>query len=88
VLVVLLVAALLLLAFSLGRVSPSASTASAPRPAPRSVVVQPGDTLWEIAVGVAPSVDPRVTVERIIDRNGLSAPALRAGQSLVLPRAP
>ena len=86
--VVLVVALLLLLAFSLGRVAPSASTSPQSRPPRQVVVVQPGDTLWGIAVASAPAVDPRVTIERILDLNGLPGPAVRAGQSLVLPRAP
>jgi hypothetical protein len=86
--VVLVVAVLLLLAFSLGRVAPFASTSPQARPSGPVVVVQPGDTLWGIAAASAPSVDPRVTIERIIDLNGLPGAAVRAGQSLVLPRAP
>ena len=50
-----------------------------------SVVVQPGDTLWSIATAAAPRVDPRVTVQKIIDRNGLSSAQIQAGQVLVLP---
>lgn len=98
--VVVLVAALLLVAFSLGRVAPSASTTapsppwgqSGARPAPadpaRSLVVRRGDTLWGIASAAAPSADPRVTVEQIIDLNRLSGPAVRVGQTLILPRGP
>ncbi len=50
-----------------------------------TVVVQPGDTLWAIASRVAPKADPRVTVQEIIDRNGLVGASVRAGQVLVLP---
>ena len=50
-----------------------------------SVVVQPGDTLWSIASAVAPNTDPRVTVQRIIERNALPGASIQAGQVLVLP---
>jgi LysM repeat protein len=47
--------------------------------------VQPGDTLWAIATRVAPKGDPRVTVQQIVDRNGLAGASIEAGQVLVLP---
>ena len=54
-------------------------------------VVQPGDTLWAVAEGVAPSSDPRQVVEQIVELNradgtlsSADAP-LRVGQTLVLP---
>lgn len=55
---------------------------------PRSettVVVQPGDTLWSIAAEHYPSDDVRARVDDIERANGLSSPAIKAGQSLVLP---
>lgn len=77
--------------FALGLVPSQASTAvsggapSGQRVPVASVVVQPGDTLWSIATRVAPGTDPRVTVQRIIDRNALPDAAIEAGQVLVLP---
>ncbi len=50
-----------------------------------SVVVQPGESLWSIATRVAPSVDPRVEVGRLIERNGLAGTEIQAGQVLVVP---
>jgi LysM repeat protein len=50
-----------------------------------SVVVQPGDTLWSIAVAAAPHADPRATEQKIIDRNGLRGAEIQAGQVLALP---
>ncbi len=49
------------------------------------VVVQPGETLWQIAKSVAPSADPRETVVEIRELNGLDAQAVVPGQSLVVP---
>ncbi len=59
-------------------------TASAPA-APATVVVRPGDTLWSIAAAVAPDVDVRVTVDRLVALNGPTP--IVPGQQLVLPAA-
>lgn len=49
------------------------------------VTVQPGETLWQIAERVAPATDPRETVARILDVNGLRTAEVRAGTALTLP---
>jgi len=49
------------------------------------VTVAPGETLWEIAERAAPGVDPRETIERIIDLNALESSAVAAGSVLLLP---
>lgn len=54
--------------------------------APASVVVQSGDTLWQIAADVAPSEDPAVVVELLRSANDLDAAAVQPGQVLVIPR--
>lgn len=51
----------------------------------QSVVVQPGDTLWSIADGVAGTADVRGVVDRIQDLNGLHTTVLIPGQVLELP---
>jgi nucleoid-associated protein YgaU len=48
-------------------------------------VVQRGDTLWSIAVGRAPGVDPRPVVQAIADANRVDAGSLVPGQVLVIP---
>ena len=50
-----------------------------------TLVVQPGDSLWSVAARIAPGVDPRVTVQQLVDRNGLPSTAVAAGQVLRLP---
>lgn len=51
-----------------------------------SVVVRPGDTVWTIAEQVAPDADPRATIDRIKDLNGLDdLGAVRIGDRLVVP---
>lgn len=52
----------------------------------RAHVVQPGDTVWQIAAGVAdPGQDVRDVVARIEHLNGLDGGALQIGQRLVVP---
>ena len=48
-------------------------------------VVQPGQSLWEVARSVAPTADPRDTVLRIIELNGLPSSSVLPGQELVVP---
>jgi nucleoid-associated protein YgaU len=72
--------------------SPLAASAirlGAPEPAPaqRTVVVQPGDTLWSIAQRARPDDDPRETVATIEAVNGIGAGALEPGRSIVVPAA-
>jgi LysM repeat protein len=66
--------------------SPAASTHDSYHAANHRVVVQPGQTLWDIARQVAPGEDPRVVIDQIVDLNGLSsAGQVRAGQPLYVP---
>jgi nucleoid-associated protein YgaU len=48
-------------------------------------VVQPGETLWQVAEAVAPGEDPRETVARIVELNGLADASVTVGQSLLVP---
>lgn len=85
--VVLVLATLTLIAFSLGRASTSDASRGTGRPAsPRpTTVVQPGDTLWSISRRIAPGSDPRVMVERLSKLNDLGGRPIQAGQKLTLP---
>jgi nucleoid-associated protein YgaU len=83
--------ALLILAALITLVSVAAGTrAAANAPAPRgeypSVVVQPGDTLWNIASRHAPGVDRRATMNEIRRLNHLRGSTVEVGQKLLLPR--
>lgn len=52
-----------------------------------TVVVQPGDTIWEIAQVRTPAgTDPRAFVDAIIALNGLDGGVLEAGDELEMPR--
>lgn len=81
---ILVLLAVALVAFSLGRTSASATR---DRVAPReTVVVQPGESLWQIARRVAPGADPRVYVARLVSVNDLGSAPVQPGQRLELPR--
>ena len=49
------------------------------------VTVAPGETLWQIAERSAPGADPRETVQRILDLNGLRTAEIQSGTALLLP---
>ena len=47
-------------------------------------VVQPGETLWQLAKEAAPDTDPREVVDRLIRANELDGGRIIPGQQLVL----
>ncbi len=51
-----------------------------------SVVVHPGQSLWSIASQAAPSADPRMVMQEIVDLNALHGTGLVPGQHLWVPR--
>jgi hypothetical protein len=81
VLLVLVVAAVLLS----GGVPATAGTERRASVTAERVTVAPGETLWQIAERVAPGTDPRETVARILDLNGLQTAQVQAGTALLLP---
>lgn len=67
----------------------AASSGSAPAAVDRSmtqVVVQPGQTLWSIAVRADPKADPRAVVQQIADINALPGVSIQPGQQLWVPK--
>lgn len=69
-----------------GALAGSRDGGPAPSHPSRTVVVERGDTLWDIAAGADPGTDPRLVVQRIIDLNGLGGdPTVQPGQELRLP---
>lgn len=52
---------------------------------PRTVMVQEGDTLWNLATRYAPERPPRETVAEIRRLNSLSGSTVRVGERIVLP---
>jgi hypothetical protein len=61
---------------------PASSTIDGSAVAGSSYVVQPGDTLWSIAVAMQPDGDIRELVDRLADRNG--GAGVQVGQRLSL----
>lgn len=66
--------------------STSAASDEAGEPIPtRTVTVQEGDTLWEIASTVATPGEVRVMIHHIEELNALSGASLSVGQELAIP---
>jgi LysM repeat protein len=84
--VVLVVLVVLVVGFSMGRVSTQAAGPAVHHAVP-TATVHPGETLWQIAARVAPHADPRAMVRQLEALNHLSGPQVLAGQQLLLPRA-
>lgn len=85
VLLVVLVAALTIFAL---RSAPAASTDVVHHPRTVTVVVAPGETVWDIARRFAPNADPRAVVAEIEELNALAdAGSIRVGQPLAVPRS-
>ena len=86
-LIVLLLAGLLLGAFSLGQDATQAAgvAGDSATPALEQTVVQPGESLWSVARRIAPDNDPREVVAQIRDLNELASAQLVPGQQLLLP---
>lgn len=66
---------------------PAVSTSEEHHPAAEQLVVEPGQTLWDIATRIAPEEDPRVVIDEIVDMNALeSSGAILAGMPLYVPQ--
>jgi ferric-dicitrate binding protein FerR (iron transport regulator) len=50
------------------------------------VVVEPGESLWSIAVKADPEADPRAVIPQIIELNSLRGTGIQAGQVLWVPK--
>ena len=73
----------IVLAFLLiGTKSAQAETAT---PTTSVIKVEAGQSLWDVAVAVAPNEDPRATIWTIKALNGLSTSEVQAGQGLIVP---
>jgi len=65
--------------------SVSAATSAPAEPTTTTVVVQPGQTLWELAEQVSPDRDPREVIRQIADLNALDGAIVSPGQALAVP---
>lgn len=59
--------------------------ANSAAPAMTTVVVQPGQSLWDVASTVDPAADPRAVILEIEQLNGLTSADVAAGQQLIVP---
>jgi hypothetical protein len=86
-LLVLLLAGLLLAAFSLGQQDTQAASVlgDSGAAAPAVTTVQPGESLWSVARRIAPDNDPREVIAQIRRLNDLESTQLQVGQHLLLP---
>jgi hypothetical protein len=80
--VLLVLAAILALTFVGGRATADGSAPGEIRPA-AVYVVRPGDTLWDLAVVLAPDRDPRVVVAAL--ERAAGGATVHPGQRIVLP---
>lgn len=71
-------------AAAVGRSSAASGQAVA---AVREVTVRPGDSLWSVAVRIAPDRDPRLTVRTLVQWNALTTTTLTPGEQLAVPVA-
>ena len=67
--------------FSAGKGAVAQGTA----PTTKTVVVQPGQSLWGIAQDVAPKADPRETIYKIKQLNHFADSSLSPGQAVIVP---
>ncbi|MFP7760101.1 LysM peptidoglycan-binding domain-containing protein [Marisediminicola sp. LYQ85] len=51
------------------------------------VQVESGESLWELAVGLAPEADPREVVSDLVHFNQLDSADVQPGQKLAVPAA-
>jgi LysM repeat protein len=79
---------LLVLAASLASVvlfTTASNAEQLPSTAPPAIVVQRGDTLWDIAARIMPGRDVHAGVEKIRQVNDLRGYVVREGEFLILP---
>ena len=62
-----------------------AAQADASGPTTAVVKVEAGQSLWDVAVALAPNEDPRSTIWTIKALNGLETSEVQAGQGLIVP---
>jgi hypothetical protein len=62
-----------------------AAQANATGPKTAVIKVESGQSLWDVALAIAPNEDPRNTIWAIKALNGLSSSEVQAGQGLIVP---
>lgn len=87
IVIVLAVLAAAFVVFSLGRLGADANASHATdAPTTRSVIVDAGQTLWDIARAARPGTDPRDTIHELEQLNpALDGARVLPGQEIVVP---
>ena len=49
------------------------------------VTIEPGESLWQVAVDVAPNADPREVIADIMSLNRLQSSSVTPGQRVAIP---
>ena len=62
-----------------------AAQANATGPKTAVIKVESGQSLWDVAVAIAPNEDPRSTIWTIKALNALETSEVQAGQALIVP---
>jgi hypothetical protein len=62
-----------------------AAQADASEPTTAVVKVEAGQSLWDVALAIAPNEDPRATIWTMKALNGLETSEVQAGQALIVP---
>ena len=65
--------------------STRAAQADAAGPKTAVIKVESGQSLWDVAVAIAPNEDPRSTIWTIKALNGLETSEVQEGQALIIP---
>jgi Tfp pilus assembly protein FimV len=71
---------------SAAQAASGSASAHGPRGGAEQVIVQPGDTLWSIAMSADPGADTRTIVQEMLDLNRLTGSGIAPGQRLWVPR--
>lgn len=85
-LVMALLTPVLLVASAGAQAANHGASAAQVRAGMQHVVVQPGQSLWSIAVQAEPHADPRTVIQQIIQFNALGSDVVAPGQSLWVPK--
>lgn len=72
-------------ALSVGEVATQAATSVEHPPRLGHAVVQPGETLWQVASRADPAADPRAVVAELMTLNHLTSAEVIPGETLLLP---
>ncbi len=84
---VVAILALIPIVFALVVLGSHKASADSKTPATHSIKVQPGQSLWDVAVAVDPNTDPRATIWTIQQLNHMTTSDVAAGQGLIVPGA-